>query len=110
MTETWYKYVLDRVPEGSRVLDIGIGTATALLRHRALILKKGLQIVGVDYNGTYVRQAKKNIAAAGLTANVSVLEASIYDDDILAKAGCPFDVAYFSGSFSLLPQPAQVGR
>lgn len=27
MTEVWYQTVLDRVKEGSRILDIGIGTA-----------------------------------------------------------------------------------
>ena len=108
MTETWYRCVLELVPEGSRILDVGIGTGTALLRNKELILSKRLTIVGVDYNLTYVKQAQKNIAIAGLQASVSVIHASIYDSDILSRTKCPFDVAYFSGSFSLLPQPAKV--
>ena len=31
MTEKWYAAVLARLPKGARVLDVGIGTATALV-------------------------------------------------------------------------------
>jgi len=108
MTEVWYACVLRQVPNGSRILDIGIGTGTALIRNKDLILQKNLTVVGVDYNDVYVKQAQKNMRAAGLGAQVSVIHASIYDSDILNKAGCPFDIAYFSGSFSLMPEPAKV--
>jgi ubiquinone/menaquinone biosynthesis C-methylase UbiE len=110
MTETWYRSVLERVPAGSRVLDIGIGTASALLRNKKLIVEKRLQVVGVDYDATYVAQATKNVAHAGLSGQVRVIHASVYDTDLRERTGCPFDVAYFSGSFSLLPQPDKVSQ
>ena len=108
MTETWYLCVLKLVPVESRILDIGVGTASALLRHKTLIKDKRLQIVGVDYDVTYVKRAQKSVAAAGLAGNIRIIHASIFDKDILTRTGCPFDAAYFSGSFSLMPEPAQV--
>lgn len=50
MTEVWYKNVLDRLDNKARVLDIGIGTGTALARNDSLVEEKELEVVGVDYD------------------------------------------------------------
>ena len=59
MTRLWYKVVLDRVDENSNVLDIGIGTATALLKNKDIVEKKKLNVVGVDYDQSYINAAIK---------------------------------------------------
>ena len=48
MTSDWYREVLDRLPDGARVLDVGIGTGAALARCADLVRAKRLQIVGLD--------------------------------------------------------------
>ena len=35
MTALWYRSVLDRLPRGARVLDVGIGTGSALAANAA---------------------------------------------------------------------------
>jgi SAM-dependent methyltransferase len=50
MTELWYKSVLDRLPDNAKVLDIGIGTGSALARHAQLVQRKNLRWFGVDYD------------------------------------------------------------
>lgn len=36
MTAQWYQRVLSRLPQNSLLLDVGIGTGTALLRNEVL--------------------------------------------------------------------------
>ena len=50
MTAIWYKTVLSRLNKKARILDIGIGTGTALARNASLVAEKELEIVGVDYD------------------------------------------------------------
>eukprot|EP00573_Skeletonema_grethae_P005510 CAMPEP_0201706770 /NCGR_PEP_ID=MMETSP0578-20130828/49744_1 /ASSEMBLY_ACC=CAM_ASM_000663 /TAXON_ID=267565 /ORGANISM="Skeletonema grethea, Strain CCMP 1804" /LENGTH=59 /DNA_ID=CAMNT_0048195269 /DNA_START=86 /DNA_END=262 /DNA_ORIENTATION=+ len=42
MTEAWYRTVLEKLPDGSILLDVGIGTGGALLRCTDLLVKKDL--------------------------------------------------------------------
>ena len=49
MTKLWYKTVLERVSGGARVLDVGIGTATALVRNKESLERKNIVVVGIDY-------------------------------------------------------------
>ena len=49
MTKKWYAAVLSRLKPGQRVLDIGIGTASALVENKAAMLAGKLRFVGVDY-------------------------------------------------------------
>ena len=52
MTKVWYAEVLSRVAEDSKILDVGIGTGTALARNRDLVLQRNLSIVGLDYEAS----------------------------------------------------------
>ena len=105
MTQRWYAAVLERLDDGSRVLDVGIGTATALVRNKELVLSKKVRFVGIDYERRYVTKAV--VAKAGLGDTVTVHCLSLYHSQLRsALAGkAAFDAAYFSGSLTLMPDP-----
>jgi tRNA A58 N-methylase Trm61 len=105
LTTKWYAEVLGRLPEGARLLDVGIGTGGALARNAELVNRKDLHVVGVDVDADYVQRAKQQIAEAGLQDRVEVRLESIYD-----HRGGPYDAAYFSASFMLMPDPPAVLR
>ena len=100
LTSDWYREVLDRVPEGAHILDVGIGTGGALSRNAVLLRRKNLTVTGVDIDAHYVERARKRMAADKLDDIVEVRLESIYDHH-----GGPYDAVYFASSFMLLPQP-----
>ena len=107
MTANWYKAVLERLEADSRLLDVGIGTATALARNKELVLKRRVTVIGIDYERTYIKKAAEVVAKAGLGDLVKVHCLSIYEPGLRsAFAGkAKFDAAYFSGSLTLMPDP-----
>jgi ubiquinone/menaquinone biosynthesis C-methylase UbiE len=158
MTNKWYKRVLDEVgtlqpvivtsnrlgspipfltrsmpvlqiPSGQYVLDVGVGTASALANNKALLVSKNISVVGLDYEQAYITKAAAVVQKAGLADRVAVICKSVYDEDLHAAAdaannakggkgeakgkgggggGKPqlFDAAYFSGSITVMPDPA----
>ena len=105
MTERWYACFIAEMPHGASVLDVGIGTATALVRNKAAAAAKALRFTGVDYERAYVEQARSGLAAAGMSDVASVVHGSIYEAKALLPKGYKCDAVYFSGSFSLMPDP-----
>ncbi|WP_018882144.1 MULTISPECIES: bifunctional 2-polyprenyl-6-hydroxyphenol methylase/3-demethylubiquinol 3-O-methyltransferase UbiG [unclassified Thioalkalivibrio] len=105
MTARWYAEALERIPDGARVLDVGIGTGGALLANAARVAHKGLHVTGIDIDGDYVRRARRRLLASPLSERVEVRQESVYDHQ-----GGPYDVVYFSASFMLLPHPEQALR
>ena len=105
LTSRWYAEVLQRVPEGAALLDVGIGTAGALLANTALVTRKGLRVTGIDIDGDYVEHARRRLRDSPLRDCAEVRLDSVYDHH-----GGPYDAVYFSGSFMLLPQPEQALR
>jgi ubiquinone/menaquinone biosynthesis C-methylase UbiE len=99
-TSALYKEVLEQLPPGSRLLDIGIGTGEALAVNARLITGKALHITGVDPDHDYVQACRARIAAAGLEEWVDVRQASIADFSAEER----FDAVYFSNSFMLIPK------
>ena len=117
MTSVWYRSVLSELKVGDVVLDVGIGTASALITCKDILLEKKISVVGLDYNSHYIEAASEAIEAAGLSDSVSVSCISVYDLEglnelrkYLPDDKNKFDVAYFSGSFSLLPDPIDALR
>jgi ubiquinone/menaquinone biosynthesis C-methylase UbiE len=106
MTARWYATVLGRLTKGQRVLDIGIGTASALCTeaNAATVKERDLSIVGVDYEVSYIKKALGVVDQAGLKKHVELRCADIYDWDLPHQLG-KFDAGYFSGSISLMPDP-----
>jgi ubiquinone/menaquinone biosynthesis C-methylase UbiE len=112
MTRTWYEEFLKlKVEKGNRVLDIGIGTASALCENASIVKEKRLNIMGVDYEKRYVEYSKGVIKDSGLEDRVRTVHASVYDPELKKLLGEEsFDRVYFSGSISLMPDPAEALR
>lgn len=138
MTTQWYRKALQQMPNGSTVLDVGIGTATSLLANKDLIIEKNLSFVGVDYDAQYVATAqanfKKHLKVQGVDGNgnnnspsnttksVATAEGEqILKESQLSLECCSihdynknyakkFDVIYFSGSFMIIPEQAKALR
>lgn len=140
MTTRWYAAVFKKLSTGDRVLDVGVGTATALVKNKAALLEKRLSVVGFDYEAAYIRKAEQMLEDAELLRPAPegtegyrpgefycrVFERSIYDPDLArlceddptgkSKLELPvpqerrFDAAYFSGSLTVMPDPVAALR
>lgn len=102
LTSRWYAEVLSRVPEGAALLDVGIGTAGALLANAERVKRKRLHVTGIDIDADYLARAQRRLADSSLAECAEVRLESVYD-----HRGGPYDVVYFSASFMLLPKPEQ---
>ncbi len=105
LTASWYEAVLTRLARGCRLLDVGIGTGGALLTHADLLRAHDLRVTGVDIDADYVARCTRKVSRHGLASHVAAHVESIYDHH-----GGPYDAAYFSGSFMLLPDPPAAVR
>lgn len=97
VTKKWYKQVLLRIPPESRLLDVGIGTAEGVIANSNIVKHKKLQIVGLDYDKSYLRQALSALEDSPVRDHVQVIETDFmeFKPNKLKK----FDAVYFSGSF-----------
>jgi SAM-dependent methyltransferase len=100
MTAKWYRQVLERLPDGARLLDVGIGTGAALARCADVVRAKNLSVVGLDIDRDYLAYCQAALGRAGLTGHVTPVLGSVYD-----HRGGPYDAVYFSASLMLLPDP-----
>lgn len=100
LTAHWYEAVLSRLSPGARVLDIGIGTAGALVQNAELLVARDIHVEGIDIDADYLEKARIRIEKAGLSDRVKTRHVSLYDHD-----GGPYDAAYFAASFMLLDDP-----
>lgn len=105
LTSRWYAEVLARVPDSAHLLDVGIGTAGALLANARTVAEKDLHITGIDIDADYIERARTQLQRSGLARKCRVHQQSVYD-----HSGGPYDVVYFSASFMLLPQPERALR
>lgn len=105
LTARWYAEVLSRVPDGVALLDVGIGTAGALLANADLVSKKCLRVTGIDIDPDYIACARRRLRHSPLADRAEVRLESIYDH----RDG-PYGAVYFSASFMLLPEPERALR
>lgn len=105
LTSSWYDAVLDRLAPGCRLLDVGIGTGGALLAHADRLRAQDLHVTGVDVDADYIARCSAEVTRRGLADRVAARLESVYD-----HRGGPYDSAYFSGSFMLLPDPPAAVR
>ena len=99
MTSSWYREVLQRMPDNSRLLDIGVGTGEALMKNEDLLRQRNLFVQGIDIDKSYLQACQKNIEKRGLSDVISVRHQSVYD----LENSHEYDGVYFSSSFMLLP-------
>ena len=123
MTSVWYATTFAKIARTQqqqkkkkdsdgpfRLLDVGIGTASALIAVKDSVRATKVQVVGVDYDSTYIKAARSNVVAAGMEDQVTLHCASIYEADAVEEDVVQnglFDAGYFSGSFSLMPDPLE---
>jgi len=105
LTSRWYAEVLERMPEDAEVLDVGVGTAGALLANADLVRRKRLQVMGIDIDAGYIERARRRLRDSPLSDCAMVRLESVYD-----HRGGPYDAVYFSASFMLLPEPDRALR
>lgn len=105
LTADWYAQVLARLTERAKLLDVGIGTAGALLANADVAARKRLRITGIDIDADYIERARRRLRASPLADRAEVRLESVYD-----HRGGPYDAVYFSGSFMLLPEPERALR
>jgi len=105
MTAGWYRAVLERVPSSCRLLDVGIGTGSALLANAALLAAKDVHVTGIDIDADYVARCREEIERRALGDRIEARLESVYE-----HRGGPYDAVYFSASFMLLPDPARALR
>ena len=88
------------------------------MRCQEIIKTKNIKVIGIDYNPYYISAAQSSIDEHGMADYITVHCIDLYDGDALKTViqnqtkgeseGDGFglvDVVYFSGSFSLLPDP-----
>jgi 2-polyprenyl-3-methyl-5-hydroxy-6-metoxy-1,4-benzoquinol methylase len=80
------------------------------VRSKRVILERGLSIVGIDVREDYIRKAGRVVRETKLRTVVTLLCKSIYDPalrETFGKGTTRFDVAHFSGSLTLMSNPAE---
>ncbi len=99
-TNECYRNSLSYVPDGSRLLDVGIGNGIMLESFHPLIKAKRLRITGIDVDANYLKHCEELIRKHQLADSIDVCHAA-------AESYCPpqrgcFDGVLFSLSFMLL--------
>jgi ubiquinone/menaquinone biosynthesis C-methylase UbiE len=97
-TDVLYREVLLRLPQGARLLDVGIGTGTPLAVLASMIREKNIHIHGIDIDDAYLAACTHTMHTAGLDAYVSTEHASIVE----YSAAATYDAVYFSNSFMIV--------
>ena len=105
LTKHWYKAVLDRLPHGARLVDVGTGTGKSLASNAETLRERNITTVCIDYDIDYVKACTAELERSNLLDRCEVVHASVYD--YVCPNGERLDAAYFSGSLMLMPDPVR---
>src|SRR5688500_20367211 len=98
MTAKWYRQVLARLPDGARLLDVGIGTGAALARCADVVRAKKLAVVGLAIDRDYLACCRAALDRAGLDGPAPPVRGSVSD-----HRGGPYDAADLRAALTLPP-------
>lgn len=95
-----FRKFLENLPEGSSVLDVGVGTGVYFCDEDCadLIKKKKIRIHGIDINKKDIRTAKKNLTKRDLSAFVRVEFKNLFDIQQFEL----YDIVLFSESYPVI--------
>jgi alpha-N-acetylglucosaminidase len=99
-TNECYRNSLNYVPNGSRLLDVGIGNGIMLESFHPLIKAKRLRITGIDIDANYLKHCEELIRKHRLAEYIDVCHAAA-ESYRPPQKGC-FDNVLFCLSFMLL--------
>ncbi len=100
ITNECYRNALDYFPNGSTILDVGIGNGIMIETFHSLIKSKTLRITGIDIDDDYLRHCRRLIRKYQLDDYIEVYHGSVESYDPVKKR-C-FDFVLFGMSFMLL--------
>lgn len=105
-TPSLYKKFLERLPNGSRVLDVGVGTGLYFDDRDCveLIKRKGITIHGIDIVDEDVQIAKRRIARNCLSESV----VAVTDDLFKIKNFNGYDVILFCESYPVIDKDLMI--
>lgn len=96
----------DLVPRGARVLNLGCGPGT----DEEHLAARGYQVTAIDWSPAMVREARRRVAAAAISQQVSVEELGIHELDRLDGAPA-FDAAVSNlGPLNCVPDLGMAAR
>jgi microsomal dipeptidase-like Zn-dependent dipeptidase len=105
LTSRWYAEVLRRVPDGATLLDVGIGTAGALLANADMVQRKGIRITGIDIDGDYIERARQRLRDSSLSGYAVVRHESVCD-----HRGGPYDAVTSRFGVMFFADPVRARR
>ena len=106
LSKDWYRFIVNALPQNTRLLDVGVGTGSSLLSQVDLLKARSIHVQGIDINTQYLEACQAKIESLKVNDLIQVREQSVYD----LNAPNTFDAVYFSASFMLLPQQREALR
>ena len=103
LTKHWYKAVLDRLPHGAHLIDVGTGPGRSLASNAETLRKKNISTVCIEFDKDYAKACTAELARENLLDRCKVVHTSVYD----YVSPVPPDAAYFSCSLMVMPDPVR---
>jgi alpha-N-acetylglucosaminidase len=100
--------LLNYVPNGARLLDVGIGNGIMIETFHPLIRSKQLRITGIDIDANYLKHCRELVRKHQLGDFIDVCQEAA-ESYVAPHEGC-FDNILFCLSFMLLRDPSAVLR
>ena len=105
-TKNLYQKFIERLPNDSIVLDIGIGNGYALIKNSKLLKEKNIKFIGIDSNKDSINYANNLINENNLEDYITVHNKNIYSFgyENIKK----FEYIYISNSYSTVPDISEI--
>jgi SAM-dependent methyltransferase len=98
-TKILYQKFFESIPDNSIILDVGVGNGNSLIANKDLIIKKNLNIVGIDINNYAINMATESVIENDLSDYIQLKCMNVFD----YETDLNLNYVYFSNSFSVIP-------